>query len=133
MNRYRGNMLLIELVLALLFFSISMMVILQVFTGAQTKSHNSAVLSEALAQARDIAEQLSLEDNPDTLLLEMGFTGENGLYVFSGEDGYDLTVSIKREERGAGQLVTCTLYAQSGGKELFEFPAARYIPGEAAL
>lgn len=132
MSRYRGNMLLIELVFTLLFFSLSMMIILQVFASAQQKSADSEMLHEALTMARDVAEQLSVEDDPDALLISLGFTGGDGAYSYGGAEGYDISVAVRREERAAGTLTEATLTAQSAGRTLFELPAARYAPKEVA-
>lgn len=132
MNRYRGNMLLLELIFTLLVFSLSMTVILQVFATAQQKSNDSKLLSGALTRARDVAERLAREEHPDTLLLELGFMGGDGEYIYSYTEGYDLSVSLKREARKCGQLISASLTAQRDDKELFSLPAAFYLPGEVA-
>ena len=132
MRRYKGNMLLIELVITLLFFSLSMVVIMQVFTTAQLKTRESGTLSVALAKAEDVAEQLSRETNPDALLMRIGFMGNNGSYVYSDPSGYDLYVTLGVSDQEAGRLYTARLTASDDGTELFTLPVAYYDAKEAS-
>ncbi|MEG2208846.1 MAG: hypothetical protein RR065_12120, partial [Clostridia bacterium] len=88
MKNSKGNMLLIELIIAILFFSLSQVVIVQVFATAQQKTVESKLLKTALAQAEDVAEQLSLTATPDELLLRLGFMGADGYYVLTNAAGF---------------------------------------------
>lgn len=126
MRNSRGNMLLIELVIVLIFFSLSQAVILQVFGMAQRKTEQSRVTNAALAMAQDVADALCFADSPDDALLSMRFAGADGRYVYDGGDGFDLYADVGREETGAGAMLTVSLRAVRGDRELFVLPAARY-------
>ncbi len=128
MKNYKGNMLLIELVIVLLFFSLSQVAVVQVFAGAQRKAADSRVLYGALMAAEDVAERLCREPEPDAALTELGFMGENGIYILCDEAGYDLYVSLHRLQQPAGQLITANLTARQGERELFSLPSAYYLP-----
>lgn len=132
MKRYRGNMLLVELVITLMFFSLSMMVIMQVFATSQQKANESAIVSASLARAQDVAERLSHETNPDAMLIGLGFAGRDGEYLYSDPAGYDLYVALGIEQRPAGKLLTAQLTASRDGLELFTLPSAYYIAQEAS-
>ncbi|MEG0741253.1 MAG: hypothetical protein RSB91_03965 [Clostridia bacterium] len=131
MKNSKGNMLLIELIIAILFFSLSQVVIVQVFATAQQKTVESKLLKTALAQAEDVAEQLSLTATPDELLLRLGFMGADGYYVLTNAAGFDLYVTLQRLSQPAGQLRTATITVRSDARELFTFPCACYLPKEA--
>lgn len=132
MRRYRGNMLLIELVITLLFFSLSMMVIMQVFATAQQKASDSRLVSRALMRATDVAERLSREEHPDALMKRLGFMGADGRYALSDEAGYDICVTLALQEQPAGMLRSATVEARQGERLLVALPSAYYVPKEAS-
>ena len=123
-------MLLIELVIVIIFFSLSQVVLVQVFAGAQSKTKDSERLNFAMLSMQDIAEQLSNEQDPDSLLRGLGFSGENGQYVYSTDRGVDLFADVQRVSHDYGQMLTVELRARQGEKELFVFPSVRYFPSE---
>ena len=116
MKNYKGNMLLIELVIAILFFSLSQVAIVQVFAAAQQKASDSRALHAALMAAEDVAERLSREDEPEAALLGMGFMDKDGGFVLSG---------------GAGELISATVSARREDVELLALPCAYYVAEEA--
>lgn len=131
MKNYKGNMLLIELVIAILFFSLSQVAIVQVFAAAQQKASDSRALHAALMAAEDVAERLSREDEPEAALLGMGFMDKDGGFVLSGGAGFDLYVSVTRTRGGAGELISATVSARRKDVELLALPCAYYVAEEA--
>lgn len=133
MKRYQGNILLIELLIVILFFSLSQVLMVRVFASAHEKSRGSVQLRHALMVCQDVAEQLSASDNPDALLLRLNFTGESGSYFRCEEQGFDVYVHCAEEETTAGTLCTATITAQKDDREILTLPVSRYVPKEGAL
>ena len=133
MKRYQGNILLIELLIVILFFSLSQVVMVRVFASAHEKSHNSVQLRHALMACQDVAEQLSVSEEPDALLLRMDFNGEDGTYFRCDESGFDVYVHCQREETAAGTLLTSTVTAQKENREILTLPVSLYVPKEGSL
>ena len=52
MKNYKGNSLLIELIIVLLFFALSQTVVVSMFAAAHDKAEHSVMLSSALTSAR---------------------------------------------------------------------------------
>ena len=133
MKRYQGNILLIELLIVILFFSLSQVVMVRVFASAHQKSHDSVQLRHAMMACEDLAEQLSVSEEPDMLLLKLDFTGEDGSYFRCDENGFDLYVQGQREDSEAGTLLCSTVTAQDGDKEILSLPVSLYVPKEGVL
>ena len=119
MRTYKGNVVLIELVIVLIFFALSQVAIVQVFAAAQQKTNESRLLNEALLTAQDAAEQLALSDDP-----------EAGLYRYQSPAGYAVVARITRLTQPNGALVSVQLSVQQGDATLFTLPVNRYAPGE---
>lgn len=130
MKNYKGNTLLIELIIVLLFFALSQTVVVSMFAAAHDKAERSSLLSSALVYSEGVAERLSIEENPDAALLEMGFAGEDGTYVYANSDGFDVTVTINREEKPAGEMLCITVASSVNGEELVSLPVQQYLPKE---
>ena len=133
-NGKRQSMLLVEIVIAVLFFALSATVILDVFAAAYTQSAAAGALSEATADAQDLAERLKAAPGPwDAALEAEGFSaGADGAYALEREN-YALRVALGAEETGAGTLYTATIDALRGDGAILSLEAARYAPdGEVA-
>lgn len=130
MKHYKGNMLLIELIIVILFFSLSQLVVVRLFAAAHEKAESSSLLSDALLYCEDVAERLSGAENPDAALLDMGFVGGDGQYVCSQERGFDVGVALSREGQAAGELLRATVTAGAKGETLFVLPVNRYLSKE---
>ena len=130
MKKYQGNILLIELLIVILFFSLSQVVMVRVFASAHEKSHDSVQLRHAMMACEDLAEQLSVSEDPDVLLLQQDFTGSDGSYFRCDEHGFDLYVQCQQEETEAGALLNSIITAKKDGSEILSLPVALYIPKE---
>ena len=120
------NTLLMEIMIAVLFFALCSTVIMDVFVGA----HNQSV--RAGVQAQNLSDGLYAAEQREELLLENGFkAGEAG--VFTREcDGYTLSVALGEERTAAGRIETAEITALDQGGELFSLPDARYVSEEVA-
>ncbi|MBE5777854.1 MAG: hypothetical protein E7331_00825 [Clostridiales bacterium] len=130
MKNYKGNTLLIELIIVLLFFALSQTVVVSMFAASHEKAEHSSLLSSALMYTEGVAERLSIEENPDTALLEMGYAGGDGNYAYTDPQGFDVSVSLRREEKAAGEMIYATITATGNGSELVSLPVQRYLPKE---
>lgn len=131
MRRYQGNTILIELIIVILFFSLSMIAIIPVFAGAQQMTSESRARSRAMALAQDIAETLSASDMADEALLSKGFTKTEDGYVLTSPDGFTLTAICARLTQPAGALTQTTIEATRGDETLFTLPVSHYAAKEA--
>jgi len=131
MKNYKGNMLLIELVIVILFFSLSQVVLVQVFAAAQRKAVDCERLNDALLEMQDLAEQLTGSTDPEAVLTQAGFVAEGRIYTLHTDVGIGYSAALSRLNQPAGQLVMVQLTARQAEKELFSLPAIHYIEMEA--
>jgi type II secretory pathway pseudopilin PulG len=126
----RGNTLLVELLVVILFFALSQTIVLQVFAKAQQINRESETIHHALTRARDVAETLVVSDDAQATLEELGFTQtDDGSLVAEG-DGYSLSAMVTNLTQTTGTLTTVTLAATRDGVEIFSFPATHYKGGK---
>ena len=134
MRNYKGNMLLIELVIVILFFSLSQVVLVQVFSGAQAVTRNSERLNQATLKVQDLAEQLVHASDPEASLAAFGFTAQSDdLYTMAFGLGTELSAKIERTTETFGVTIRVDLSAWYNEKEIFSLPAVNYFPLELAL
>lgn len=126
MKNYKGNMLLIELVIVILFFSLSQVIIVQVFAASQQKATESRIAHAAMMAAQDVAERLVGENKPGQALEGMGFTRTEDFYMRDNGDGFQLNVSLRALEQPAGTLYSATVNAMRDGVELLSLPSVYY-------
>lgn len=137
MNKTRKpNAMLIELVIVILFFSISAGIILQLFVAAHDRSKQSTVDTCAVLMAEDLAECIAASTLPmDVFLAEDGWTraGERHTKTAaaSNERPLALTLDGLTEESAAGTLDVLTLSIADGERTVVTMPINRYLPKEA--
>lgn len=123
--------LLVEILIAVLFFALSATVLLEVFVGARGKSDRAAVTNEALFAAQNLADTLYCAEDAEALLAREGFTErEDGWMRESG--AYALTVTLDEEHFAGGALRRASVRAWYGGETILTLPCARYQPEEVA-
>lgn len=130
MKNYKGNSLLIELIIVLLFFALSQTVVVSMFAASNEKAEKSNILSSALIFSESIAERLCIEENPDTVLLENGFAGGDGMYTYTDPHGFDVQITLRRENKVAGEMMYIDVTALHEGNNLFTLPVQNYMPKE---
>lgn len=122
--------LLVEIMVAVLFFALCATVLLRTFAAAYAYSERAGVESEALLMAQDLAECLYAADDREALLAGSGFDEEEGRW--RREHGaYALEVELAGEDAPAGTLQTAQIRAKRGDATVVTLPCARYVPGEA--
>ena len=127
-RRYRGNVVLVELIIVILFFALSQVVVLQVFASAQQKTARNSAVSTAVLGMQDTLECLDAQSDADETLLALGFEKSESGYQKALEHGVVLSAAITRLTQPAGTLTQVTLTATRGEEQLFSFPSSQYRP-----
>ena len=140
------NLFFTELIIALLFFSISGAVILNVFVTADKRSRSNAEKENAMICAQSIAETYSETGNADEALKTVfsqspEFDGSSGVYTIRldsyfrpASDGkIIMSAGEEREKTASGEMSDLTISFSNGEEELFSLVCSAYIPngGEA--
>ncbi len=134
-NKNRSNILLVEILIAVLFFMLSATVLVRVFIGARNMTVKSGVESRALAEAQNVAETLYTAEDVDATLEELSFVSSHGTWSKDCGD-YTLYVTGELQPTNAGELWTGSVsafyklrnpdQARQEDEELFSLPCAKY-------
>jgi len=134
-NRSRSNVLLVEILIAVLFFMLSATVLVRVFVTARNMTVRSGVESVAIADAQNVAEALYASEDVDATLGEMGFFSLHGAWSLDRGD-YTLYVAGSSTPTSAGELWSGTVSAyyklrnpdaaRAEDEELFSLVCTRY-------
>lgn len=134
-NKNRTNVLLVEILIAVLFFMLSATVLVRVFATARNMTARSGVEERALAEAQDVAELLYATDDVDAALEQMQFASSHGTWSKDCGD-YTLYVFGDVEPTGAGELWTGKVSAfyklrnpddaRAEDEELFSLSCVKY-------
>lgn len=122
------NILLAEIMVAVLFFALCSTVILEVFVTAKEYSGRAEAESEAMLIAQDLAEQFYAADDAEALLQEKGFIIQNDIWT-AELNGYTLAVETAEESTEAGILRTAQISISLEEDMLAGLPVVRYVPG----
>lgn len=134
-SRNRSNVLLVEILIAVLFFMLSATVLVRVFVTARNLTVRAGVETQALADAQNVAEALYAADDPDAALQEMQFKLYHGAWTRANGD---YTLYVEGEEKPADAGVSWVgsvraFYssrnvdrARQEDEELFALPCVRY-------
>jgi len=142
-GKSKNDVLLTELVIVILVFSLVAMIVVQMFVAARQKSNHSGQLERALIAAQDWAERLSGSDDPAGLLEGAGFaladSAGGDTYVLAREasdrmNALTIEARVQPEIRTeAGRLVSATVSvfgaagSEVGDEPLVALPVFRYI------
>lgn len=129
MRNLRGNTLLIELTVVILFFAVSQAIVLQVFAKAQQMNRDSALLNRALVYAENTAETLAVSDDVAASLTALGFLAAEDGYVAELEPGCRITATVADLTQPSGVLHSVSLTAYQKESPLFTIPIVRYGGG----
>ena len=134
-NRNRSNVLLVEILIAVLFFMLSATVLVRVFVAARNMTVRSGMESVAVADAQNVAETLYAAGDVEKALAEMGFRSSHGTWTLDRGD-YTLYVDGKAETTEAGELWSGTVSAfyklrnpdaaRAEDEQLFSLTCTRY-------
>jgi hypothetical protein len=125
-SRPNHKALLAELLVVVLFFTLSQIVILQVFTKAEQINRNTQIRNHALIQAENAVETLAVSDDAEQALVALGFVLDGSAYTLTSLEGYRLQAKISYLKQPAGNFITVELKAYQQEKELFTLPVVRY-------
>lgn len=123
-RRFQGNAALIELLIVILFFLISSVTILKLFSVAYVKSQSVKVYNAAYLLAEDWAQRLYTIEDPYGELPLQGWSDEDGILVYG--DDITLRLSISETRQDGGRFNAMTLSAHEGEKEIVNMPVNRY-------
>lgn len=125
------NLFFIEIIIALLFFSISGAVIMKVFAAADAKTRKSELLEEVVITAQSIAEIFSTDGDAYSAVREG--TGISQFEELSAVPLYDgkviLSVSEQSEAYGAGEIRRLSMVFLLDEGEIYSLDCSAYVPG----
>ena len=130
-----SNALLVEIMIAVLFFSLCCTVLLRTFVSAHTQSELCGIRNEAMIEARDVAEQLNASQEPQELLASLSFENNGTEWSRSFEtERFNLTVTLSEENTTVGSMIRAEITAWSlltnQTDALFSLQAVHYDPLE---
>ena len=126
------NTLLVEILIAVLFFALSATVVLDAFVIARSQSREAYVYNIALAQAQDVADSLYVGEDAEDVLAGAGFARDGENWSRENEE-FTLSVTLSEEATAAGVMRVAQVRAERGGKAIFALPCSRYLPEEGEL
>lgn len=134
-SKSRSNVLLVEILIAVLFFMLSATVLVKVFATARNMTVRSGVESAAIADAQNVAETLYAAQDIDGALEELGFFSSHGAWSLDRGD-YTLYVTGEATPTGVGELWSGSVSAfyklrdpdavRQEDEELFSLACTRY-------
>ena len=126
--RYKGNLVLLEMLIALAFFAISAVIGAGVLASAYKISVDSNHETDALFIAQGWAERIAAAEDPLASLRVMDPDLGDGCRF--EENGYTVEAEISPTSTGAGTLYGIKIMVSRSGEALVALPATRYVPGE---
>lgn len=137
-QRQKNSVMLMELIIVILFFSIATAIALQGFVQAHQMSRQSLRMTYALNEAQNWSERISASKDPEALLVESGWQGDQGAYeLVSAEDRYTLSLTLSSESTQAGVIWTGAIDAYDDAladqPKLFTLPVSRYVPDDGGV
>lgn len=134
-SKNRSNILLVEILIAVLFFMLSATVLMRVFVTARNVTVRSGVEAAALSEAQNVAETLYAADDMDAALEALEFVSSHGTWSRDCGD-YTLYVTGAIEPTNTGELWSGSVsafyklrnpdQARLEDEELFSLPCAKY-------
>ena len=129
-EKSRSNTLLMEIIIAVLFFMLSAVVLVRVFSTAKEQSVRAEVETRALAEAQSMADLIYAAEDPEAALAENGYESAHGTWTCAYPD-FTLHTVLSEEEYRAGTLRRAEITAfYRQDTELFTLPMERYFPEE---
>lgn len=119
----RTNALVVELMIAVLFFMLASVILARVFAYAHNQGVRAQLLTQALAEAQNTADRVYAAQSLAAFLKADGFdeAGEPGGYRKNVED---LTVEVVVQP---SPVRDCIVYVRKDGELLVKLPCSRYM------
>ena len=121
----RGNALLVELLIVVMFFMLSATVLLRMFSTARNQSARAEVMAGALNEVQNVADRLYQAADAEAELSEMGFHFQDDAWI-RNEESYEIAVSTVFEAAPNGTMTRHQVKAVREGEALITLPVARY-------
>lgn len=128
-KRSASRALLLELLIVIGFFLISVSVLVPLLARARQRDERADLLVSVLTEAQNTVELLSSGRDPAEVLAELGFekAEEPDLWIRAeGETSFQ--VSLSRETRPGGEFVRTSLEVFQGEESLLLLPCSVYRP-----
>lgn len=123
-----SHAVMVELMIIILFFSLSSVVVVRLFAAAHQLNRQSTASTRLLLTAQSWADQLRGEDDFQAFLAENGWkNNEDGLSL-AVEGGIVKVTNLHEEEGSNGRLSSCDIAAFMEEQEVFSLPIANYQP-----
>ena len=124
----RSNVVLLELIVVLLFFSLASTIAMQAFVKADQRSKESVRMEAGLAAVESWAERVSVSGDPEAMLAAAGWKRGDGVYTLDSE--LPLRIDIAREDAPHGQMLRMVVSAlgSAEGDPVAALPIDRYLP-----
>ena len=137
-KRNRSDLLLVEILIAVLFFMLSLTALIQVFALSRNMTVRAQTKTQALSAAQNVADSIITAGDTEKVLEEMGFTSSHGVWTRDFGD-FSLIASGTGQPQGEGTLWEGTVTAYYNSKALmqerpeknilFTLPCVRYRRG----
>ncbi len=134
----RANLFFIELVIALLFFSISAVIILRVFAAADNKQKTAALTEKSIICAQSLAEVYSVSGDVRVTTAEVfGTVADDSELTLVLDESFSLAddgaVQLTMRETvisddAAGRLSQLQMTFSAGETELYALTCSAYMP-----
>lgn len=125
------NALLVEIMMAVLFFALSATVILELFMAGHGLSTQAEIIGAATQQAQYLCEEIYAADDVQAMLADRGFEAQStGWHKCCGD--YVLLVKQNRQSLPAGEIITAEITAVQDEDIIVTLPCTRYVSGEVA-
>ena len=80
-KRNRSDLLLVEILIAVFFFMLSLTALVQVFAASRNMTVKAQARTQAIAQAQNVADSLTGSEDPNAVLEELGFKSSHGIWT----------------------------------------------------
>jgi len=128
-QHWRLNSLLMEILIAVLFFALCAGVIVNVLATSSYQSTKAGHMMDMLDLAQNVCDRLYASEDMEAELEAMGFTREGEALVRTEEAG-TLTVALRDEKKESGVMHVADLTAQCVDGGQFVLTSTRFMPEE---
>ena len=124
----RGNALLVELLIVVMFFMLASTVLLRMFSAARDQGRQAELMTRALNEAQNVADTLYAAADPEAALESLGFVREGEAWALEGAD-YTVLATSSVEDREEGRMRAQAVRVTAAGETVCSLPCSRYEEG----
>ena len=128
-HNWKLNSLLMEILIAVLFFALCSGVILNTMAASRNQSKSAEEVTAMLDAAQNVADCLYVADDREATLLELGFVADEDAYVREEASGR-IAVTLQEERTESGLLRLADIAAQTASGETMALTSTRFVPEE---